>query len=47
MFSMTIHYENLSIQYIEIFKVLINENFEQKKFDIFNNFAQNIDCGRF
>ena len=30
MFSMTIHYENLSIHYTKIFKVLNNENFQQK-----------------
>ena len=33
------------MQYTEIFKVVKNENFQQKKFDIFNIFAQNIDCG--
>ena len=33
------------MQYTEIFKVVKNENFHQKKFDIFLIFAQNIDCG--
>ena len=33
------------MQYSEIFKVLKNENFQQKIFDIFLIFAQNIDCG--
>ena len=32
------------MQYTEIFKVLKNENFQKKKFDIFLIFAQNIDC---
>ena len=34
------HYKNVPMQYIEIFKVVKNENF-----DIFLIFAQNIDCG--
>ena len=34
------HYENLPMQYTEIFKVVKIENF-----DIFHIFAQNIDCG--
>ena len=38
------HYENMSMQYTEIFKVVKNENFQQKFFDIFLIFAQNIDC---
>ena len=42
---MVIHYENISMQYTEIFKVVKNENFQWKKFDIFLIFAQNIDCG--
>ena len=33
------------MQYTEIFKVLKNENFQQKMFNIFLKFAQNIDCG--
>ena len=40
------HYENLPMQYTEIFIAIINENFRQKKFDIFLIFAQNIDFGR-
>ena len=39
------HYENMPVQYTEIFKVVKNENFRWKKFDIFLIFAQNIDCG--
>ena len=39
------HYENMSMQYTEIFKVLKNENFHKKIFVIFLIFAQNIDCG--
>ena len=35
----------MPMQYIEIFKVVKNENFQWKKFDIFLIFAQNIDCG--
>ena len=33
------------MQYKEIFKVVKNEKFQLKKFDIFLIFAQNIDCG--
>ena len=33
------------MHYMEIFKVLENENFQQKMFDIFLIYAQNIDCG--
>ena len=44
-FSPTEHYENMPMQYTEIFKVVKNENFHQKKIDIFLIFAQNIDCG--
>ena len=36
------HYENLPMQYTEIFKCVKNENFQQKFFVIF---AQIIDCG--
>ena len=39
------HNENLPIQYTGIFKVVKNENFQRKSFDIFHFFAQNIDCG--
>ena len=39
------HYENMSMQYTEIFKVVKNENFHWKIFAIFLIFAQNIDCG--
>ena len=40
------HYENLPMQYTEIFKVVKNDNFHQKNFDIFLIiFAQNIECG--
>ena len=39
------HYENMPMQYTEIFKVVKNENFQKKKNDIFLIFAQNIDCG--
>ena len=42
---MSIHYENMPMQYTEIFIGVKNENFQQKKFDIFLIFAQNIDCG--
>ena len=40
-----VHYENMPMQYKEIFKVVKNENFPLKNFDIFLIFAQNIDCG--
>ena len=33
------HYENMPMQYIKIFKIEKNKNF-----DIFLIFAQNIDC---
>ena len=33
------------MQYIAIFKVVKNENFQKKKNHIFLMFAQNIDCG--
>ena len=35
----------MPMQYKEIFKVVKNENFPLKIFDIFLIFAQNIDCG--
>ena len=40
-----VHYENLPMQYTEIFLALKIESFQLKKFDIFLIFAQNIDCG--
>ena len=39
------HYENMPMQYTEIFCTLKIENFQLKNFDIFLIFAQNIDCG--
>ena len=39
------HYENLPMQYTEIFIAVKMKNFQQKNFDIFLIFAQNIDCG--
>ena len=33
------------MQYMEIFFSCENEKFHEKNFDIFNIFAQNIDCG--
>ena len=39
------HYENLPMQYTDIFKVVKIENFHENIFDIFLIFAQNIDCG--
>ena len=33
------------MQYTEIFSAVKIENFTRKNFDIFNIFAQNIDCG--
>ena len=44
-FLSLLYYENLSMQYTEIYKVEKNENFKQKKFDILNIFVQNIHCG--
>ena len=41
----SIHYKNMPMQYTEISKAVKNENFQQKKIDIFLIFAQNIDCG--
>ena len=35
----------MPMQHIEIFKIVKNENFQSKNFDIFVIFAQNIDCG--
>ena len=39
------HYENLPMQYTEIFLASKIEIFQPKNFDIFLIFAQNIDCG--
>ena len=39
------HYANMPMQYTEIFFSCKNYKFHQKKNDIFNIFAQNIDCG--
>ena len=39
------HYENMSMQYTEMFNVVKNENFQLKENCIFLIFAQNIDCG--
>ena len=39
------HYENMPMQYTEIFLALKIENFQLKNFDIFLIFAQNIDFG--
>ena len=39
------HYENLPMQYTELFVSIKNENFQHKKFDIFLIIVQNIDCG--
>ena len=44
-YDFSLHYENMPMQYKEIFKVVKNENFPLKIFDIFLIFAQNIDCG--
>ena len=38
-------YENSPMQYIEIFFSHKNWKFQQKIFDIFLMFAQNVDCG--
>ena len=42
---MRAHYENLPMQYTEIFFNCKNRKFHLKDFDIFLIFAQNIDCG--
>ena len=39
------HYENLPMQYTQIYLALKVENFQLKIFDIYLRFAQNIDCG--
>ena len=40
-----LHYENLPMQYTEIFLALKFENLQLKILDIFLIFAKNIDCG--
>ena len=42
---MVLHYENLPMQCTKIFKDIKSENFQQKIFDIFLIFGQNIDVG--
>ena len=44
-FKIRYHYENMPVQYTEIFKVVKNENFQKKNVDIFLIFVPNIDCG--
>ena len=44
-FTVTVHYENMPMQYAEIFKDVKKQNFQLKFLDIFLIFAQNIDCG--
>ena len=43
--SKIIHYENLPMQYIENFFKSKKMKIYWKIFDIFNSFAQNMDCG--
>ena len=43
--SAIVHYENMPMQYTEIFIGVKNENFQHIFFFIFLIFAQNIDCG--
>ena len=43
--QVALHYENLPMQYKQIFLALKIENFQLKIFDVFLIFAQNIDCG--
>ena len=45
MLHLMIHYENMPMQYTEIFKVVKNLKFHEKCFNIFLIFDQNIDCG--
>ena len=40
-----LRHENMSIRYKEIFSPVKIEKFHWKNFDIYNRFAQNIDCG--
>ena len=44
LFIKSSHYENLPMQYSEIFLAVKIEQFSRKK-NIFLTFAQNIDCG--
>ena len=45
-FFLTNHYENLSMQYTEIFFLFKKKKISlKKKKDVFLIFAQNIDCG--
>ena len=39
------HYENLPMLYSAIFHGCKKDNFQMKNYDVFLNFAQNIDCG--
>ena len=41
----TTHYENMPMQYTEMFKVVKMKIFSSKNFNIFLIFAENIDCG--
>ena len=41
----TYHYENMPMQYTEIFQGCKNDNFQMKTGYYFFIFAQNIDCG--
>ena len=43
--TIALYYENLSMQYTEIFSVVKIEKSQKKTFAIFLIFAQNIDCG--
>ena len=38
-------YENMPMNYTEVFKIMIIENFHLKIVDVFIIFAQNLDCG--
>ena len=40
-----VHYENMPMQYTDMFLALKIENFQLKNVEIFLIFAQNIDCG--
>ena len=40
-----LHYENLPMQHTENFRDVQIENVHSKNSEIFNVFAQNIDCG--
>ena len=39
------HYKNLLKQHTENFRDVKIETFHSKRFDIFNMFARNLDCG--